>query len=305
MPTAELSEQLPLEVVIVTYGQADMVSRCLTSLWRHAPTAGRMMVHVVDNDSPDNTADVVASRFPAAKLHRQSWNSGFAVANNVALRQVAAPYTLVLNPDTELRAGVLDRLIEELEQDQEIGVIGCRLETADGVFDHASKRSIPSVTDAVRYFAPRLAPHRASSYLAPDVPERGMGEVEAINGAFMLIRTAAMAEVGYLDESYWMYGEDLDWCVRFRVAGWKVVYDGRETVVHLKGGTSGRSRPVRLNWHFHRSMAIFYRAHLAGRNRFVDVVAYAGIIGRFAVTTAAWSARRLAAQAPRRTGAKV
>ena len=108
-----------------------------------------------------------------------------------------------------------------------------------------------------------------------------MGRVDAVNGAFMLIRTAAMRQVGLFDEAYWMYGEDLDWCKRFANMGWDVVYDGRVSVVHLKGGTSGGARSWKLNWHFHKSMAIFYRTHSSGKNLAVDGAVYLGIILRW------------------------
>lgn len=112
-------------------------------------------------------------------------------------------------------------------------------------FDHAAKRSIPTVADAVRYFRPGA---RDSGYLAPDVDEHGVGRVDAINSAFMLVRRAALVEVGMLDEGYFIYGEDLDWCARCRSAGWEVVYDGRVTTLHVKGATAGEPalRPIRM-----------------------------------------------------------
>jgi GT2 family glycosyltransferase len=240
---------------------------------------------VVDNASDDGTPDVVAREFPWVRLRRRRRNDGFAVANNEALRDVTAPYVLVLNPDTEVPHGVVERLLERLRTEDRIGVIGCRLVQADGTFDHASKRSFPRPADAARYFLP--GGRRASRYVAPHVDEHGTGPVDAVNGAFMLVRRDAMDEVGLLDEDFWMYGEDLDWCRRFAECGWVVEYDGTVTAVHLKGASSGRRRGPRLNWHFHRSMAVFYRKHEAGRQVGLDALVYAGIGAHLAASIVA------------------
>lgn len=274
-----------LEVIIVTYGGPNMVRQCLTSLQMVADEVQGMVICVVDNASPDDTPKIVRDEFPGVRLYEQSYNSGFAVANNIALRRVTAPFILVLNPDTQLAKGTLAHLVAQMRVETGIGVLGCRLVTATGNFDHAAKRSIPTPLDAATYFLSRLFPSFSSKYEAPQVGEHEKGQVDAVNGAFMLIRKTALDQVGMLDERYWMYGEDMDWCVRFRQRGWQVAYDGRVTVLHLKGGSSGRRRHPQLNWHFHKSMFIFYRTHLAGKSAIVDCVVYAAIAVRCVVTT--------------------
>ncbi len=161
----------------------------------------------------------------------------------------------MLNPDTEVGLDVVDHLIAELMGDDSIGVIGPRLELEDGTFDHAAKRNSPDALSAFRYLlGKRLNIDLKSSYTAPAVPEYGRGDVDAVNGAFMLMRRSVLLDVGLLDETYWMYGEDLEWCRRFRSRGYRVVYDGRVTAMHAKGGSSGKIRAPRTNWHFHWSM---------------------------------------------------
>jgi N-acetylglucosaminyl-diphospho-decaprenol L-rhamnosyltransferase len=272
-----------LQIVVVTYGRPDLVLRCLDSVVRSIPEG--TSVHVVDNDSPDGTADVVASRFPQVELHRQPSNSGFAAANNVILDGVDADYVLLLNPDTEIEPGVLDHLLREMDESPDIGVLGCRLVTADGTLDHASKRRIPSPWTAARYFALRLVGRTGTAYTAPEVDEFAVADVDAVNGAFMLARAEAVRDVGPLDRQFWMYAEDLDWCVRMRSGGWRVVYDGRVSAMHVKGGSSGRARPLRLNYHFHRSMALFYLKHQRA-SRPVDAGVLAGIWLRFTLSSA-------------------
>lgn len=249
-----------IEAVVVTYGAAEYSLACLRSLSDHLPRPSR--IHVVDNNSPDDTADRIATEFPNVHLVRNPENSGFSVANNIILRGLDSPFVLLLNPDARIEAGTIQVLLEFMESEPEVGVVGCRLLTADGDLDHAAKRHIPNAAEAVRYFVGKGLVRQRSRYTAPEIDEREIADVGAVNGAFMLVRTEAMRQVGLLDEQYWMYAEDLDWCVRFRKAGWRVVYNGSVTAHHAKGGSAG-VRSIRLNYHFHRSMAIFYRRHVA------------------------------------------
>lgn len=249
-----------------------------------------MTVHVVDNASGDGTADAVAAGFPWVRLTALDHNAGFARANNLVLGATGGDYALVLNPDTELRPGVLDHVIGVLEQRPDAGMVGCRLVQHDGTFDHAAKRSFPTPVAALAHFT-RLgraagAGDRLAQYRAPDVPEEGAGEVDAVNGAFMLVRRAAMRDVGLFDEGYWLYMEDLDWCARFWERGWKVLYDGTVTAIHAKGASSGKRRRLRQNWAFHRGMGRFYRRFQAGRRPAMDLAVYAGVLAKFGLSAA-------------------
>lgn len=254
-----------VDVIMVTYGRADLVRNSLNALLESAPTGG-VRVTVVDNNSPDDTPEIVSSEFPQVRLIRRTDNPGFSVSNNQALALATAPFILLLNPDTELRWPTIEHLIKQFENDSTIGMMGCRLVLDDGSFDHAAKRQIPTPWQAFQYFTFRVLGRKVGGYLANNVPESGVGDVDAVNGAFMMVTRSAFRTVGPLDETYWMYCEDLDWCVRFRDAGWRVVYDGRVTALHVKGASSGKRRSLKLNYEFHRSVMIFYRQHLARAN---------------------------------------
>ncbi|WP_164984060.1 glycosyltransferase family 2 protein [Cellulomonas endophytica] len=288
-----------VDVVVVAYRSLALLRRCLGALRRAGEPGLRLAVHVVDNASGDGTADAVEAEFPEVTVHRQPWNSGFARANNRVLRDVRSPSVLLLNPDAEMGPGVLGPLLRRLAEDPAIGMIGPRLEQADGTLDHAAKRCFPRPEDAVRHLL-RL-PGAPSRYTAPDVPERGFSYVDAVNGAFMLVRREALQDVGLLDERYWMYGEDLDWCMRFHRAGWEVAYDGTVTALHAKAGTSGRHRSLRLNWHFHRSMLLFFRDYPPRGSAVPQALVPLGIAARFAVvaTRDVVARRLLAARAAR------
>jgi len=285
-----------LDVVIVSYRCRDLLERCLASLDRHPLTRGAMRVHVVDNGSTDGTVELVEQRFPHVRLLRMEGNAGFSAANNRVLREADGDLALLLNPDTEMTAGALDALADVMEQRPDVGMLGCRLVRDDGTFDHAAKRSFPTPLSALAHFTGlgrrAHAGARLQQYRAPTLGEHEAGDVDAVNGAFMLVRRQALEQVGLLDEGYWLYMEDLDWCYRFHQAGWRVWYEGAVTVVHVKGGTSGRHRRLRQNLAFHRGMARFYRKFHAGRHRALDAAVLCGIAAKLAVAVTRSAAMR-------------
>ncbi|MFL5870306.1 MAG: glycosyltransferase family 2 protein [Solirubrobacterales bacterium] len=288
-----------LEVIIVSYRCEGLLRDCLQALRDHGPDRP-MTVHVVDNASGDGTAEMVAREFPEVTLTVNSENRGFSAANNLAIRAGDARYVLALNPDTRVTAGALERLCEVLDERSEIGICGPRLELEDGSLDHAAKRSFPTPIGALGHFSGigrrraggALAQYRATE-LAPDVA----GPVDAVNGAFMLMRRAALEQVGLFDEGYWMYMEDLDLCYRFKERGWVVWYEPSATVVHVKAGTSGKHRTWKLNYAFHYGMYRFYRAHYAPDASLAERVAvYTGIAGKLLASAARSAAARFAAR---------
>jgi len=291
-----LSAAPGLDVVIVSWRCEELLRRCLGSLRDH-PSATPIRTQVVDNASNDGTAEMVATEFPEVELIVNEENLGFSAANNIALRRCEADYVLVLNPDTRLTEGALDALLGLLAGRPEVGICGPRLELADGSFDHASRRSFPTPLSALGHFSGlgrRLGSGPLAAYRAPDV-ERG--PVDAVNGAFMLIRRAALQEVGLFDEGYWMYMEDLDLCYRFKRAGWEIWFEPGVTVIHEKAGTSGPERSPRLNWAFHAGMARFYRDHYAPqRPMLLNGAVYAGIAAKLAGSLIRGEARRALAR---------
>jgi GT2 family glycosyltransferase len=238
-----------------------------------------MEVFIVDNASADGSVEMVRCDFPGAWIHAADSNLGFAAATNLAVAEGTADYVLMLNPDTRVLAGALERVAWVMDTHPEVGICGCRLERPDGTFDYAAKRSFPTPISALGHFL-RIgrrptATGRLAAYRAPNVE---VGPVDAVNGAFMLVRRQALAEVGGFDEGYWLYMEDLDLCYRSARAGWVTWYEPTATVIHLKGGSSGPHRVPRVNLAFHRGMLRFYRTHYAReRSIIVNAAVYAGI----------------------------
>jgi N-acetylglucosaminyl-diphospho-decaprenol L-rhamnosyltransferase len=285
-----------LDVVIVSYRCRELLRDCLAALLGEGRPSRSVAVTVVDNDSRDGTVETVEREFPDVQVVAAAENVGFSRANNIGIPRGAAPYVLILNPDTRVRAGSLDRLLNLMDERTDVGIAGCCLQLEDGTLDHASRRSFPTPLSALGHFTgigqrPE-ATGRLADYRAPLVSE---GPVDAVNGAFMLVRRVAFEEVGLFDEGYWMYMEDLDLCYRFQQSGWTTWYEPGATVDHVKAGTSGKLRRPRLNYHFHYGMLRFYRKHYArDHNRLVNASVYTGIGVKLALSLVRTEVRRLA-----------
>jgi GT2 family glycosyltransferase len=275
-----LPTQLDLEIVIVSHSAEKLLRRCLRSLEAH-PARGETRVTVVDSGSPDSTPEMVEREFPSVRLIRCD-NVGFSAANNLVLRESEANAVLLLNPDTEVYAGTLNAALARLHSEKRIGMVGCKLVTEAGELDHACKRSFPTPISALAHFT-RIgrgdsASPSLSQYRATHLGDDEAGEVDAVNGAFMLCRAEAVREVGLLDEGYWLYMEDLDWCRRFWQAEWKVFYEPAGVALHVKGASSGNRRALKQEIAFHRGMGRFYRRFDApGHNPILNAAVYTGI----------------------------
>lgn len=289
---------LDLGIVIVNYNVRDLLRDCLASVY---DSRGDLSfdVCVVDNDSHDGSAAMVADEFPQVRLVRAE-NRGYAAGNNLGLQEFgfgrksgpdaassilleSAPprYALLLNPDTVLPPSALVDMLQFMEEHPQAGVAGPRLVRADGSLDRACRRSFPTPEVAAyrlsglsRLFpnSPRYGRYNLT-YLSPDLTT----EVDSVVGAFMLIRGEALAEVGLLDEQFFMYAEDLDLCYRIKQRGWQVWYNSGVTVLHYKGQSS-RQRSNFANAKFYETMRLFHDKHFKEQTFFlVNWLIYAGV----------------------------
>ena len=231
-----------LSIIIVAYKSRDEIGACLASLPR--TLEGREVeVLVVDNSPGDGAGDIVRAQFPHVAYLEPGENLGFGRANNLGYARTRGEFVLFLNPDTISNAPALAHCLARLRADVRIGLISPRLELADGTMDLACRRGIPSLWDGfcrasgLAGVFPRTV--FFTGYNLTHRPAGGSYEVGAINGAFMLAPRAALAEVApdgkVFDEQFFMYGDDLDLCIRMARAGWKIVYDGGVSITHLKG----------------------------------------------------------------------
>ena len=290
-----------VSIVIVSFECLSALVTCLDSLEAERAALPAEII-VVDNASSDGTVAELEARFSWVRIIANHVNVGFAHAMNQALEIAGGELVLALNPDTIVSPGAITRAVEELERHPDVGMLGVKLVRPDGTFDHACKRGFPTIASALYYFLRlnRLRPRspRFAHYTAGQLGEDQAGPVDAINGAFMLVRREAAEEVGPMDEQYWLYAEDLDWCHRFWERGWKVLYWPGAEIVHWKGGSSGDTRSWTLNRAFHRSMWLFYAKHHAPRHpRLLSRLVWAGVWAKFGLSAILNAVRRPPAHA--------
>jgi GT2 family glycosyltransferase len=257
-----------LAIVIVNYNVSALLRRCLQTI-EESLGALRLAVCVVDNNSADDSVAMVRREFPRVHLIANRDNPGYAKANNQGLRLLGAEsatpprYCLLLNPDTELMPTALHDAVAWMDAHPDTGVLGPKLLLPNGELDLACRRSFP--TPEVSFYRmvglSRLFPRsrRFGRYNLTYLDTNQLTEVDSVVGAFMLVRTAALQQVGLLDEQFWMYGEDLDWAKRLRDAGWRIIYNPGILVLHVKRASSRQNR--RTHAEFYRAMLIFYAKH--------------------------------------------
>jgi GT2 family glycosyltransferase len=287
------------DVVIVNFDAGAFLKDAVESVLRSKSVAH---VYVVDNGSTD-TSLALLPRGQDDRLTtiRNAANLGFAVGCNIGLARVTAENALLLNPDCRVAEGAIEHLITALQSADRVGMVGPLLLNPDGSEQMAGRRKFPT---------PRvvLAQTLGSTRLGRYIPMRGLrpvpeplphepAEVEAISGACMMVRRAAIAAVGPLDAHYFLHFEDLDWCMRFRLHGWTILFVPEAKVIHQKG-VSSRRRPLAVEYYKHKGMVRFYQKFLSGTypRWLTAAVVSAGVWARF-VAVLSW---RLASGAARK-----
>ena len=255
---------MDVTVVIVSYNVSSFLDQALITLSR-AIGGLETEVFVVDNDSADDSVAMVRARHPWVTLIESGGNLGFARANNLALARARGRYILLLNPDTVVRPDTLATMVRFLDDNPDSGAAGCKVLNADGTLQLACRRGFPTPGAAfykligLSGLFPRSRTFGAYNltYLDPDET----AEVDAVSGSFMMIRREALERVGFLDEDFFMYGEDLDLCYRIKHDGWKIHYVPGTEIIHFKG-ESTRTVPTRKSIRdFYVAMRIFVDKH--------------------------------------------
>ena len=230
-----------LTIITVTYNSRGEVGPCIESLPREL--LGRPVeAIIVDNASMDGTLEFIHAKYPHVCAYPAGGNLGFGTANNFGVRRSTGEYVLFLNPDARVNAEALEHCLRRLKEEADIGIISPKLVLASGEMDLACRRAVPTVWDGVTRSTglSRMFPHVkwCAGYNLTYLPDDETYAVGAVNGAFMMMRSSLFKRIGAFDERFFMYGEDLDLCLRCSKEGFKVVYDGRYSVIHLKGSSS-------------------------------------------------------------------
>ena len=284
---------MDISIVIVSYNGREHLRRCLASLAAHPPAVESEVI-VVDNDSRDGSAPMVASEFPNVRLLRMPRNLGFAAGANRGARDAAGEAVVLLNPDSEIEADPFAPMLAYLRENADAGIVAPQLLNPNGSLQ-LSCRSFPSFSVALfnRYsLLTRLFPRNRYSkrYLLSDWQHDSIREVDWVSGACLMVRRSLFEQIGMLDEGYFMYIEDVDLCQRAHRAGYKVVYLPQVSVVHHIGRSS-RTLPSRSIVARHRSMWHYYKKYLR-RDVVIDVVVAGGITARCGYLLAANQLRR-------------
>jgi GT2 family glycosyltransferase len=271
---------MELSVVIVSYNTRELLKKCIQSIYMTYPN-NNLEILVVDNGSSDGSPTMVRDEYGNVILIENKENLGFAKANNIAINISKGRYVLLLNPDTVVTEGCLDKCIQYLDEHKDIGVLGCKVVLPDGKLDLACRRSFP--TPEVSFYRmtglSKLFPKNKllAQYNLTYLDENETYEVDSVVGAFMMGRREVIERVGMLDEDYFMYGEDIDWCYRIKQAGWKVIYFHEAEIAHYKGASGGKKNP-RIIREFYRAMYLFYKKHYKSKySIFVTGFIYSGI----------------------------
>ncbi len=240
-----------LSIIIVNYNVKDLLRDCLGSLRLTIQQFNNLTIEifVVDNASSDGSAEMVRREFPEVGVIASDKNLGFARANNLAIKKSSGRYLLFLNPDTTVPPETLPEMIRFMDENPKVGVATCYVELASGGMDSDCHRGFPTPWAAFCFFTKleKVFPHSKvfGQYHQTWKDLNTTHEIDSCCGAFMLVRRGAMEEVGIWDEDFFFYGEDLDWCYRFKEKGWLVMFYPYAKIIHHKGASSGMKKSSR------------------------------------------------------------
>lgn len=252
----------------------------MASVYRSV-TSYQYEIILIDNASYDGSVETIKDSYPQVRLIANTDNVGFAKANNQGMQMAKGRYILLLNSDTVIKPDTLDIMICFMDDNLAVGVSGCKVVLSDGSLDKACHRGFPTPL-ATFFYVSRLAKcfpknRYFNAYHRDDLDADEEYPIDCLVGAFMMARREAIDQVGMLDEVFFMYGEDVDWCYRMKQAGWLTYYYPRTEIVHYKRASS-RNKPYKITYEFHRAFFILYNKHFRKKYPFwVNALMYAGM----------------------------
>lgn len=263
-----------VSIIILSFNTKDLLERCLLSVAHSDIERGSIETIVVDNNSTDGSAELLSTKFTRIKLIKNRENVGFSAGNNIGIRSANGKYILLLNSDVEVEENTISTMVKFMESRKDLGAATCRLELPTGYMDPACHRGFPTPWNSFFYMAgvERLFPrHQVLGGYHQGWKDRTTPhDVDVISGAFFLIPRTVIDKVGLLDERFFMYGEDIDWCYRIKESGYRIVFNPAVKATHYKK-QSGRAHhgntalKRRTHVAFIDTMGQFYMKHYAGK----------------------------------------
>jgi N-acetylglucosaminyl-diphospho-decaprenol L-rhamnosyltransferase len=256
---------IDLSIIIVSWNVAALLQACLDSILTSVPDEqqSRLEIIVVDSASTDDTANMIRQHYPQVRLLPQTENVGFSRGNNIGMQAAQGRYLFLLNPDTEIIGDALAQMIAFMDADPDVGIIGPHTLNSDGT-TQSTRRHFPTFLIGLlesTWLQP-LAPKSVMDYyyFVDGADENDTLEVDWVQGSAVMARREVYEQIGGMDEGYFMYSEELDWCKRAKDIGWRVVYFGGAQIVH-HGGKSSEQATTRTQIHFQRSKLRYFRKY--------------------------------------------
>ncbi|MGM0365313.1 MAG: glycosyltransferase family 2 protein [Actinomycetota bacterium] len=278
MPLPTDTQKTKLLISIVSYNSLAYLIDCLNSIRKYPPSCSYRVV-VVDNASLDGTAETVRDGFGWVKLIVNKENKGFAAANNIAVSCCRSRYVLLMNSDCRVYENSLDGIVDFMDKNKDAAVVGPMIVNSDGTIQHSCRRFPSMFAAAVHTLLAAVYPANPFSlrYKMADVDRSRPFEVDWVSGSAMGIRRKALDEVGPLDERFFMYVEDLDFCYRAWKKGWKVYYYPHAMVMHHIGGSSG-GESLSSTLRMQKSVLLFYLKNYKRNWRIIFIPALAAVL---------------------------
>jgi GT2 family glycosyltransferase len=250
-----------LSIIIVSWNVRELLQGCLASI-QQSPGNLALETIVVDSGSTDGSPEMIEAVFPWVRLIAREENVGFPQGNNIGLGEANGRYLLLLNPDTVVVGQALTTMVQYLDDNPKVGVVGGQLLNPDGTIQ-SSRRRFPTVATAFfesTWLQPLAPAGVLRRYYAEDVADDEPADVDWVKGACLMTRRAVVNEVGLLDPDYFMYSEELDWCRRIKTAGWRVVYLPAAKIIHHEGKSSEQAVTAR-HINFQRAKLRYFRKY--------------------------------------------
>lgn len=244
-----MAEKIDISVVVLNYNTKEMLRQCLSSVYKSKLGSYHFEVIVIDNASTDGSVSMVKNHFPQVKVVVNKRNIGFAAGNNKGIKKALGRYLLLLNPDTVVPPDTFKTMISFMDKHSKVGAATCEVKLPNGKLDDACHRGFPTPWNAFAYFSglAKIFPRTKffTGYTLTYLPLNEVHEIDSGVGAFLLIRRRAGEEINWLDEDYFWYGEDLDFCYRLKQGGWKIMFVPKTKIIHYKGVSSGMKKHTR------------------------------------------------------------
>ncbi|WEG13303.1 glycosyltransferase family 2 protein [Pullulanibacillus sp. KACC 23026] len=278
---------MDLSIIIVNYNTRELTLEAIQSIYK-SMIDYQYEIILVDNHSSDDSVVQFRKHYPDITLIENNENLGFSKANNQGIKVSKGRYVLLLNSDTIVEKDTLQIMLDYMEQHPHVGASGCKVLLPDGSLDQACRRGFPTPSTSFYYMTglAKLFPKHEKfnryhyGHLDIDIAH----EVDCLVGAFMMVRQEVIEQIGLLDEDFFMYGEDIDWCYRIKEGGWHLSYYPETTITHYKGASS-RKKPMKIIYEFHRAMYLFHKKHYQkAYSFFINQFVYIGISLKFCLS---------------------